>query len=121
VGATTDCCGNFRRLVFHFTGDMGHLDSCGNLILGGRAVDEINKGGMKIQPQDVENAVEGFPELSDVCAFAIDDELYGQNLALAFVLLDGGPETMVQFYRWVTPQDARGVVSAGKHSAHCAG
>ena len=90
-----------------FTGDMGCQDEGGRLILGGRAVDEINKGGMKIQPQDVENAAEGFEQLSDVCAFGIPDELYGQNLALAFVLRENNPETLGQFYRWVGSRLAR--------------
>ena len=83
------------------TGDTGHKDDAGRLILDGRAVDEINKGGMKIQPQDVESAAEGYEHLSDVCAFAIPDQLYGQNLAIAFVLRDSRPETLPHFYRWM--------------------
>ncbi|HUI56484.1 MAG TPA: class I adenylate-forming enzyme family protein [Bryobacteraceae bacterium] len=91
---------------FH-TGDTGHKDDAGRLILDGRAVDEINKGGMKIQPQDVENAAEGYEHLSDVCAFAIPDQLYGQNLAIAFVLRDSRPEMLAQFYRWMESRLAR--------------
>jgi acyl-CoA synthetase (AMP-forming)/AMP-acid ligase II len=89
------------------TGDMGHQDEGGRLILDGRAVDEINKGGLKIQPQDVENAAEGFEHLSDVCAFAIPDALYGQNLALAFVLRETRPEALAQFYRWMESRLSR--------------
>jgi oxalate---CoA ligase len=91
---------------FH-TGDMGHQDEAGRLILGGRSVDEINKGGMKIQLLDIENAAEGFEQLSDVCAFAIADNLYGQNVALAFVLREARPETLAQFHQWMESRLSR--------------
>jgi oxalate---CoA ligase len=89
------------------TGDMGHLDEAGRLILDGRAADEINKGGMKIQPQDVENAAEGCEQLTDVCAFAIPDPLYGQNVGLAFVLRETGPDAIAHLYRWMVSRLSR--------------
>jgi acyl-CoA synthetase (AMP-forming)/AMP-acid ligase II len=84
-----------------FTGDMGLIDQRGRLILGGRAVDEINKGGLKVQPQDVENAAEGYPHIRDVCAFAVADEFYGQNVAIAFVMGESRPETLAEFHQWM--------------------
>jgi acyl-CoA synthetase (AMP-forming)/AMP-acid ligase II len=81
---------------------MGHLDECGRLFLEGRAADEINKGGLKIQPQDVENAAEGCELLSDVCAFAIPDALYGQNVGLAFVFREARPDAAAQLHRWMS-------------------
>lgn len=84
-----------------FTADMGLIDERGRLILGGRAVDEINKGGLKIQPQDVENAAEGYPHIRDVCAFAVADEFYGQKVGIAFVMSESGPETLAEFHQWM--------------------
>jgi acyl-CoA synthetase (AMP-forming)/AMP-acid ligase II len=89
------------------TGDMGHKDEAGHLILDGRAVDEINKGGMKIQPQDIETAAETCEAVADVCAFAVPDSLYGQNLGLAFVPRDPETETLPQFYRWMEARLSR--------------
>ena len=55
-----------------FTGDIGVLDARGRLSLRGRERDEINKGGMKIYPADVDAVVERFDMASDVCTFAIE-------------------------------------------------
>jgi acyl-CoA synthetase (AMP-forming)/AMP-acid ligase II len=84
-----------------FTGDMGFIDESGRLVLAGRAIDEINKGGLKIQPQDVENAAEGYRFISDVCAFAVADEFYGQNVALAFVMTDTNQQSLGEFHQWM--------------------
>ena len=50
--------------------------------------DEINKGGAKIYPADIDAVVERFDGASDVCTFALDDPLYGQNVGMAVVLSD---------------------------------
>lgn len=55
-----------------FTGDIGILNEQGQLVLKGRERDEINKGGMKIYPADVDAVVERFAQASDVCTFALD-------------------------------------------------
>jgi acyl-CoA synthetase (AMP-forming)/AMP-acid ligase II len=74
------------------TGDIGFIDGKGRLVLKGRERDEINKGGMKIYPADVDAVVERFPAASDVCTFALDDPIYGQTVGIAVVLdeTDGG-------------------------------
>jgi acyl-CoA synthetase (AMP-forming)/AMP-acid ligase II len=58
------------------TGDIGFLDEHGRLLLRGRERDEINKGGMKIYPSDIDAVVERFKTATDVCAFALDDAIY---------------------------------------------
>jgi acyl-CoA synthetase (AMP-forming)/AMP-acid ligase II len=73
------------------TGDIGLVDDRGWLYLNGREREEINKGGMKIYPADIDAVVEGFPGASDVCAFPCDHPLYGQDIAMAVVLRDAGP------------------------------
>ena len=76
------------------TGDIGFLDDQGRLVLRGRVRDEINKGGMKIYPSDIDAVVERFEQATDVCAFASDDPIYGQSVGMAVVLSDRGPETV---------------------------
>jgi acyl-CoA synthetase (AMP-forming)/AMP-acid ligase II len=71
-----------------FTGDIGVLDAQGRLSLRGRERDEINKGGMKIYPADIDAVVERFDKAADVCSFAIEDEMYGQVVGIAVVLTD---------------------------------
>jgi acyl-CoA synthetase (AMP-forming)/AMP-acid ligase II len=68
------------------TGDIGALDERGVLYLRGRERDEINKGGMKVYPSDVDGVAAHFPGVTDACAFALPDKLYGQDVGLAVVI-----------------------------------
>jgi acyl-CoA synthetase (AMP-forming)/AMP-acid ligase II len=68
------------------TGDIGLLDQRGILYLRGREREEINKGGMKIYPSDIETIVEQYEHTLDVCTFAYEEALHGENIATAVVL-----------------------------------
>jgi len=83
------------------TGDKGFLDERGWLVLRGRVRDEINKGGMKVFPSDVDCVVERFEATLDVCTFPIDDPLYGQNIGMAVVLSDAGEDTIRGLHAWM--------------------
>jgi acyl-CoA synthetase (AMP-forming)/AMP-acid ligase II len=83
------------------TGDIGLLDDRGRLLLRGRERDEINKGGMKIYPSDIDAVVERFDRASDVCAYALDDPIYGQAVGMAVVLTDRADETIRSLHAWL--------------------
>lgn len=83
------------------TGDIGAIDERGRLALRGRERDEINKGGMKIYPADVDAVVERFERASDVCTFALDDEIYGQAIGIAVVLSNKDDATIRTLYSWM--------------------
>ncbi len=82
------------------TGDIGVIKH-GHLYLCGRAREEINKGGMKVHPGDVDSVLERFRGTRDVCTFALDDPLYGQNLGVALVMDESSPERMAELHEWV--------------------
>jgi acyl-CoA synthetase (AMP-forming)/AMP-acid ligase II len=84
------------------TGDTGLLTPEGELMLTGRAVDEINKGGLKIQPQDVELAAASCPLVRDVCVFATADEFYGQNVGIALVLDESTEAGIAAVTSWMS-------------------
>jgi acyl-CoA synthetase (AMP-forming)/AMP-acid ligase II len=84
------------------TGDIGMLDEQGRLVLRGRERDEINKGGMKIYPSDIDAVVERFKATTDTCSFALDDPIYGQTVGLAVVLKDRSDDTVRALHRWMT-------------------
>ncbi|PKL77620.1 MAG: hypothetical protein CVV27_04930 [Candidatus Melainabacteria bacterium HGW-Melainabacteria-1] len=67
------------------TGDIGQLDDRGHLTLVGRQRHEINKGGLKIYPEDIDLVLERHPDVLEACSFAIDDPVAGQNVAVAIV------------------------------------
>lgn len=83
------------------TGDMGLIDERGRFFLKGRERDEINKGGTKVYPADVDAVVERFEHATAVCTFAIDDVAYGQNVAMALVLSRRDDLTLRQLQAWL--------------------
>jgi acyl-CoA synthetase (AMP-forming)/AMP-acid ligase II len=89
------------------TGDIGLLDERGYLYLRGREREEINKGGMKIYPGDLDAVVERFEGTVDVCTFGYDDALYGQNVGLAVVLKDPADESIRALHDWLVRHIAR--------------
>lgn len=84
------------------TGDIGALDARGRLVLRGRERDEINKGGMKIYPADVDAVAERFQQTSDVCTFGVEDEIYGEIVGIAVVLSKTDNATISALYAWMT-------------------
>lgn len=83
------------------TGDIGLLDDRGRLVLRGRERDEINKGGMKIYPSDIDAVVERFAGATDVCAFGMDDPIYGQAVGMAVVLEKTDDATIQSLHAWM--------------------
>ncbi len=59
----------FRHGWFH-TGDIGHLDSEGFLFITGR-LKEIQPGGEKIIPQEVDEALVADPAVAEAAVFAV--------------------------------------------------
>ncbi len=120
------------------TGDIGYMDERGALHLEGREREEINKGGTKIHPADVDNVVERFEGIVDVCTFGYDDVLHGQDVAIAVVLRCSDDETLRRLRTWTLshlaahqvpqrwyvvpelPRNARGKISRQTVARQCA-
>jgi acyl-CoA synthetase (AMP-forming)/AMP-acid ligase II len=71
------------------TGDVGVLDEGGYLTLVGRLKELINRGGEKISPVEVDEALLSCPGVTDAVAFGVADEKYGEVVAAAVVLAAG--------------------------------
>ena len=82
------------------TGDIGVFDERQQLFLRGRERDEINKGGQKVFPADIDEVVQGFPAVIDVCTFRIDDSFYGENAGIAIVLNEKCDSIISELYDW---------------------
>jgi oxalate---CoA ligase len=89
------------------TGDIGRLDHDGFLFIVGRTKEMINRGGKKIVPQEVDNAIAKHPALADVAAFAIAHRTLGEDVAAAVVLHPGAKATELEVRRfavaWLAP------------------
>jgi len=95
------------RQGWFMTGDIGWIDEQGRLFLKGRERDEINKGGIKIYPADIDHVVQQFKATDDVCTFRYEDDLYGENIGIALVLSDDSNESLRDLYQWLESHLAR--------------
>ena len=81
------------------TGDMGRLDEDRFLWVQGRVSDMINRGGLKVYPDEVEEVLRSHPRVRDAGVAAIPDRRLGEVP-----------------YAWVTGDDVPG---AGELAAWC--
>jgi acyl-CoA synthetase (AMP-forming)/AMP-acid ligase II len=68
------------------TGDSGTISADGYVTLSGRIKELINRGGEKISPHEVEDALSSHPSVAEAVAYAVPDERYGEQVAAAVVL-----------------------------------
>ena len=80
---------SFTSSGFFRTGDQGKQDEEGYVIITGRIKELINKGGEKISPIELDNILAQHPAVSEAVSFAMEDELYGQDVGVSIVLKDG--------------------------------
>jgi acyl-CoA synthetase (AMP-forming)/AMP-acid ligase II len=71
------------------TGDEGMLDDDGYLFLTGRLKEQINRGGEKISPLEIDDVVLRHPEIAEAVAFAIPHEMLGEDIGVAAVRVAG--------------------------------
>ena len=70
------------------TGDEGVLDEGGYLRLTGRLKEVINRGGEKIMPCELDEALMDHPAVAQAVAFAVPHPTLGEDVAAAVVLRD---------------------------------
>ncbi|MFC5722348.1 (2,3-dihydroxybenzoyl)adenylate synthase [Streptomyces gamaensis] len=77
---------SFTEDGFYRTGDIVRRLPSGHLVVEGRAKDQINRGGEKISPEEVENVLLAHPSVHDVSVVAVPDPYLGER-ACAYVVL----------------------------------
>jgi cyclohexanecarboxylate-CoA ligase len=73
------------------TGDLGSIDETGNVTISGRLKDVVNRGGIKINPADIEAAIDRHPAVVVSAIVPMPDEVLGERLC-CFVELAPGNE-----------------------------
>jgi acyl-CoA synthetase (AMP-forming)/AMP-acid ligase II/aryl carrier-like protein len=71
------------------TGDQGYLDSGGYLFITGRLKEQINRGGQKISPREVDEILLMHPAIAQAVTFAIPHPTLGEEVGAAIVLAPG--------------------------------
>lgn len=72
-----------------FTGDSGRVDSDGYLYLTGRFKEQINRGGQKVSPKEIDDIVESWPEVKEAASFSVPHATLGEEIGLTILLKTG--------------------------------
>jgi acyl-CoA synthetase (AMP-forming)/AMP-acid ligase II len=83
------------------TGDHGFFDDDGYLFLVGRRREIINRGGEKIAPQEVDDALLEHPAVVEAATFAVPHPTLGEDVAAAVVLREPATATPNEVRRFV--------------------
>jgi acyl-CoA synthetase (AMP-forming)/AMP-acid ligase II len=101
LNATSFMDGWFR------TGDIGSLDADGFLTIHGRKTEMINRGGEKISPAEVDDALQRHPAVAEAAAFAAPHPRLGEDVAAAVVLREGATVTPLELREFLLPSLAQ--------------
>jgi long-chain acyl-CoA synthetase len=70
---------------FYLTGDLGSVDPDGYVTLSGRKSLMINRGGYKVNPYEVEDAIRQYPKVAEVVVFGVPGP-YGDDVIRCVVV-----------------------------------
>jgi acyl-CoA synthetase (AMP-forming)/AMP-acid ligase II/acyl carrier protein len=86
------------------SGDIGSIDSEGFLTLHGRKNDLINRGGEKISPIEIDEALLRHPAVAEAAAFPVPHPRLGEDVAAAVVLRAGMTTSSVELRKYLHGQ-----------------
>jgi amino acid adenylation domain-containing protein len=89
------------------TGDLGYLDEDGYLFIVGRMKDVINRGGQKIAPAEVEEALLTHPGVLEAAVFSVPHRQLGEDVAAVVVLRPDAKVTASQLRKFTNERLAR--------------
>ncbi len=85
---------------FYRTGDIVIRRPDGYLVVQGRATDQINRGGEKISPEEVEDQLIAHPGVHDAAVVSVADPYLGER-SCAFVVPRGERPRVAELRRWI--------------------
>lgn len=103
AGYEDDPEANMRAFVHGWlrTGDEGYLDDDGYLFITGRIKEMINRGGEKIAPREVDEALLAHPAVAEAAAFALPHPTLGDEVVAAVVLRSGASASVDDLQHFV--------------------
>jgi cyclohexanecarboxylate-CoA ligase len=79
----------FTEDNFFRTGDLMKVDRDGNLVMTGRVKDVVNRGGIKINPVDIELFMDKHPDVVQCAVVPFPDKTLGERACLVIVPAPG--------------------------------
>lgn len=76
----------FTEDGFFKTGDLFEWSNNGRFLkYSGRCKDLIIRGGVNISPEEIDQLLEGHPDIAEACVFSLPDEKMGERIGLGYV------------------------------------
>ncbi len=75
----------------HRSGDLGHFDADGHLIITGRAKELIIRGGVNIAPLEIDGVLMAHPDVAEAGTVGVPHDIYGEEV-VSFVTLRSGAD-----------------------------
>lgn len=86
---------------FYRTGDVVRRLPSGHLVVEGRVKDQINRGGEKIAPDEVEDHLAAHPAVHDAVLIALPDERLGERSCAVVVASGDAPPAAAELRRFL--------------------
>jgi non-ribosomal peptide synthetase component E (peptide arylation enzyme) len=97
---------SFTEDGWYRTGDLASWDEEGNIVIVGRKKDLINRGGIKINPSDIEAIIMQHDDVTGAALVGMPDDVLGERIC-AFVTL--GPGASIDLDKLCSYLERRGV------------
>ena len=91
---------------FH-TGDLASQDSSGYVTITGRLKDQINRGGLKIIPNDLEDELRKHPKIADAVVVGTPNPMLGESICACVILNEGQIVSLGEIRDFLTDRVAR--------------
>ncbi len=82
------------------TGDLGEIDTDGDLRIVDRVKDLIIRGGYNVYPSEVEEVLYTHPDIIEVAVIGVSDNHYGEEVAAVVVTRQGAGLTAADISNW---------------------
>ncbi len=95
------------------TGDLARIDDDGFIWIDGRVSAMVNRGGLKVFPDEVEEHLRAYPGVADAAVAGVPDDRLGE-IPWAFVVMESsGPLDVDALQAWCRPRMAGYKIPAG--------
>jgi yersiniabactin salicyl-AMP ligase len=95
--------GSFTEDGYYRTGDRATITEAGNLVVTGRISEQINRGGEKIMPIELEHNLGRHPLIKEASVIGIPDKMYGQQTC-AFIISENQSLSIVDLNAFLRDQ-----------------
>lgn len=82
------------------TGDLGFVDTDGDLVICGRSKELIIRGGYNITPLEIETVLHQHPAVKDAAVVGIHHDVLGEDIAAAISFRSGAKASEGQLTAW---------------------